>query len=803
MAAESIPSVALIDSHSPAHRREELQADVAKAVDWSAPLAKLVAENKFGARSLEWLVGSTHGVVGDAVKAAIDRSTEITLPVSRPENWDQHFEKLLTNSNARHRKRLGAFMTPAPLADFIVRALHRLFRNRVGIPDPFQNLPTLDPALGAGAFPSAILRLALHTNPDGDRERVLDKTLGRLEAYDVFLPALVFAHFRLALELCELGYRFSSRAPLRWQWRNALTAPTHGERFQIVLGNPPFGSLSTSDDPWILERLRDQNGGYTGRSAARNGARKHWLHDDYVKFFRLAQWHVSQSDVGAIAYVTNRSYLDNASFAEMRSSLLNDFPLIEIYDFGGYAREQTIGGHRDESLFAIPAGAAVALCVRANSLTRHVSLAKIHGLRQEKFEWLQRAASTERESGNDLGAEKLEPCSPHFFLRAQTQKRLAEYDSAISLRDIFCLFGSAPVTARDSLVVSKTRVDLLAKLARFRDDRISDEAIRVEFFSKSRSPRHLPGDTRSWKLSEARARLRTADDLESSIHLCEYRPWDTRLILWRRDMIDWPRIAVAEPILKLDNLCLVTRKHSPHSGLANFFWVTKRLPLDGVIRSDNRGNESLFPLWRFGECGAEVNFTKEWMDRISSRYRLPFDARCSGQSFADETRISPWGAFAYLYGLFSSKAYRSRYAHALAEDFPRAPLPCDYATFRQMARVGAQLIALHANPLLFSDEEHERDPALDRIMVVRKGESVVVQSDRRTITFDAIEDDVWNYRFGSYQTARKWLLDRGGTSEARLREGYEQVLARIRETISLQSALDVLVSQESLERDFG
>ena len=85
-------------------------------------------------------------------------------------------------------------------------------------------------------------------------------------------------------------------------------------------------------------------------------------------------------------------------------------------------------------------------------------------------------------------------------------------------------------------------------------------------------------------------------------------------------MIDWPRTEVTrhliEPISSrfkvqgstLDStseprtrnselLCLIARRQQLPTHPCTFFWIADGLALDGVIRSDNRGSESLFPLY--------------------------------------------------------------------------------------------------------------------------------------------------------------------------------------------------------------
>ena len=70
---------------------------------------------------------------------------------------------------------------------------------------------------------------------------------------------------------------------------------------------------------------------------------------------------------------------------------------------------------------------------------------------------------------------------------------------------------TAPVTARDHFVVAFTREELHERIDEFRDLSIPDDEIRRRYFTRTRSSRYPPGDTRGWKLAAAR-RIVAADD---------------------------------------------------------------------------------------------------------------------------------------------------------------------------------------------------------------------------------------------------------------------------------------------------
>ncbi len=156
------------------------------------------------------------------------------------------------------------------------------------------------------------------------------------------------------------------------------------------------------------------------------------------------------------------------------------------------------------------------------------------------------------------------------------------------------LSTTAAVTARDSFVIDIDRQALVERLAAFRDLRIGDDEIRRRFFNNSRSAKYPPGDTRGWKLPAARRRLAAEPDWQRHIRTCWYRPGDRRWIFWTPWMIDWPRQEMMRH-MHAGNVALVCRRQMLRGQPCNFFWVADDIVIDGYIRSDNRGSESVFP----------------------------------------------------------------------------------------------------------------------------------------------------------------------------------------------------------------
>ncbi len=358
---------------------------------------------------------------------------------------------------------------------------------------------------------------------------------------------------------------------------------------------------------------------------------------------------------------------------------------------------------------------------------------------------------------------------------------------------------TAPVTARDRFVVAFTRDELLGRMEAFRDLAIPDEEIRARYFTRTRSPKYPAGDTRGWKLHEAR--LQMAEDAAWKDHLrsCWYRPFDRRVIYWTEWMIDWPRKELTRHLEEPGNVAIVARRQMLPSQPRNYFWITDALALDGLIRSDNRGSEYLFPLY-LGEpkwsdvARGRVNLADEFIIRAACRLGLEWVPLGKGDL---RDSFGPLDLLHFIYAHFFSTRYRERYASPLLSDFPRVFLPKDPALFAELCRLGARLADEHllrGAERLGTASNPERTWSMDQSPVVERGypkygdERVCVN---RGVWLDGVSPDVWAYHVGGHQVCKKWLKDRRGRRLAEEELAiYAQIVSAIEETLLCVQTID-------------
>ena len=735
-------------------------------------------------------------------RAALEVANEITNAATTESAVDPligFVEQLIAVADETRRRDLGVYFTPQPATEYLIRRTDEVLRESFGCQQGLRSetikdgsdrpLRMLDPAAGSGIFLITLVRrirqLQCEVAADGESwsSVVSDSLLHRMAGCEILPAAFVVANHLLAMELVASGYSPQAGDRLPLSLGDCLAPAAEAPKpFNAVIGNPPYRGSSTNAHPWITRLLKGK--GPDGENAVSYfhvdghplGERKTWLHDDYVKFFRFAQWQIEQSGSGLIALVTNHGFLDNPTFRGMRAGLCETFSNIEVIDLHGNVKRGHVhrkGAADDESLFETAQGMALTVAWRGGGASGSPQMTRgdLMGSRVEKLSVL--AAD-----GRDrIQKTIISPTSPNYFFSSSSNCLLPEYEAAMRLPDVMPLHTTAAVTARDWFVIDTCRNRLNERLEDFADLSICDDDIRARYFQRTRSSKYPPGDTRGWKLPEARRRLADEPNWQRHIRTCLYRPFDRRWIFWTPWMVDWPRRELMEQ-LSPDNFALVCRRQSVPGQPANFFWVADDIVIDGYIRSDNRGSESVFPCVRTD--GEKANSaTPNFSDAVL--------AACEHCGF-DTTDLPH-----YIYALFHATGYRQQYADALAIDFPRLFLPKAAALYRALSAVGRDLVATHLlhEPLdsdtpvrYFGDD----NPIVALGYPKRNGQDVMIDGGSG---FGPIAQQAWELRVGAHQVVRKWLKDRRGhVLNQEDITTYRRIVAAVNRTLQLKASID-------------
>lgn len=738
--------------------------------------------------------------------------------------------------------------------EFVARERNRNPQSDIRIPkgvapdSPFVQI--LDPAVGTATFLVEVIDVIHRTLADKWKKQGLNDAqrhaawneyvpkhlLSRLHGFELMMAPYAIAHMKLPLKLKETGFtawhKLSDNDRARIYLTNALE-PASGEkkqmefvewepalaheaaavneikrhkRFTVVIGNPPY-SVTSANDSWdtsgrptfigsLIEDYRKVNGEALGERNPKV------LQDDYVKFIRYAEWLLAHNPAGIIGLITNHSYLDNITFRGMRYSLLNTFASISVCDLHGNLNkaETAPNGTPDENVFEIRQGVAVLIGVRCNqAASRHVWHSEIWGGRIGKY------LTLGSQCVSSISRAAITPGHPNYFLIPQDDVLRPEYNRCQLLSTVFNVQSSCMNTARDDIVIDTEKKALKDRIKHLRDTAAS--AAKEEFGLKS---------TGWWSAESALKELRSATEWESLVIPCLYRPFDTRWLFHHRSFIDRPRPEVNRHML-LPNLSLVTTRQTKEP-----FAVVATNLICGQHKIAAVYDRSYFiPLYLYDETlsfdltsksvgvaqpeSRRPNFSAAFLSRLADELQLP------QKRHGLPADLTPEDIFHYIYAVFHSPSYRSRYAEFLKIDFPRLPLTGNLGMFRALAQLGGELVGLHLVEFALkgeanapaewpryprvasftgSDSTIEKFPAADKAW---KGGSVAINASSG---FEGVPEEVWNFHIGGYQVCHKWLKDRKGralTDEDILH--YCKIVTALNETIRLMRRIDEVINE--------
>jgi len=720
----------------------------------------------------------------------------------------------------------------------------------------------LDPACGTGTFMYHIIGHIRETFrqtgnagmwPGYVREHLLPRIFG----FELLMAPYAMAHLKIGMQLAAIdlpkaeretwSYDFKTDERLGLFLTNTLeeAVKRSGVLFgryisdeaneaakvkqsypvMVVIGNPPYSGHSANKGQWIADLLHGKDaltgkaiGNYFEVDGKPLGERNpKWLNDDYVKFIRFAQWRIEQTGYGILAFITNHGYLDNPTFRGMRQSLMQSFDEIYVLDLHGNSKkkERSPDGTKDENVFDIQQGVAIGLFVRrpgkaGSSRQATVYHSHVWGSREVyekvgegqrlvggKYHWL---------AENDVNTtewKKLNPQSPFYIFTSQNGDLSLEYDKGIRIVDLIPLNGVGLTTARDHTVIDYEEDPLLHRASLFRDSKESDK----DLCNSLDIPMKL-----GWDIQQARKLIQGEYNLKQHIKPILYRPFDKRVIFYH-DSLVWRTVKrVMSNMLNGRNLALATTRSIEIGRGWEHIFCTRSITQHHSVSL--KEVNYLFPLYLYPQPnkntlfdtsqpsdapgGRRPNLSPSFITDFSNRLKMQFIADGKGDL---QHTFGPEDIFSYMYAVFHSPMYRTRYAEFLKIDFPRLPLTSNADLFRELCGRGARLVELHLMEKVGNIST--RYPG--------KGNNVVEKIDytqpaehpeqcrvwiNKTQYFEGVPPEVWEFHVGGYQVCHKWLKDRKGRelSYADIQH-YQRIVAALAETITLMEQVDEAIEE--------
>ena len=555
-----------------------------------------------------------------------------------------------------------------------------------------------------------------------------------------------------------------------------------------IIGNPPYSGESTNQGDWIMKLMEDYKKEPGGKEKLKEQNSK-WINDDYVKFLRYGQHFIGKNGSGVLAYINPHGFLDNPTFRGMRWNLLKTYDKIYTIDLHGNAKKKEISpdGSADINVFDIEQGVSINIFIKTGKkkatelgMCFHYD---VYGKRDYKYDFLT------KNNFEKIPYTLIPNKSPMYYMVQKDFKKEADYEKGFSVNDLFLSNSIGVVTARDKLTIKETKDEVIATISDFSN-------IEIE---EARKKYSLGKDARDWQVSLAQKDLRESNLSDEKIVTISYRPFDDKWTFYTgksKGFHCMPRGQVMKHFILGKNLGLVFRRQQPES-LDLYVFCSKSIVADGYIRSDNKGGESVAPLYIYPETNGQqiisnttertANLKVEIVKQIADVLSLTF----TNEKETTENTFAPIDILDYIYAVLHSPTYREKFNEFLKIDFPRVPYPKDKDTFWQLVKLGGEIRQIH---LLESSvvENYITQYPIDGNNVVGKTkfqESKVYIND--TQYFGNVPQVAWEFYIGGYQPAQKWLKDR---KDRKLEFDdilhYQKIIIALSETDRLMKEID-------------
>ncbi|WP_026786190.1 type ISP restriction/modification enzyme [Planktothrix rubescens] len=781
--------------------------------------------------------------IDDRIKWIVDNLVEIFLACNVEEilkNYGKstkmedpiiHFyETFLSEYDPKLRKARGVWYTPAPVVNFIVRAVDDILKTEFDLPQGLADnsktkikvdvqgklveqevhkVQILDPAAGTGTFLAEVIK-HIHNKFAGQQgiwsNYVETHLLPRLNGFELLMASYAMAHLQLDLLLTETGYKPTTNQRFRVYLTNSLEEqhPDTGTLFaswlsaeaneanyikrdtpvMCVIGNPPYSGISSNNGEWISKLIED----YKYVDGVHFNERKHWLNDDYVKFLRYGQHFIEKNGSGVLAFINPHGFLDNPTFRGMRWNLLKTYDKIYTIDLHGNAKKKETApdGSPDVNVFDIMQGVAITIFVKTgkkktNELGRIFQF-DLFGKREMKYDFLSENYL------KDIDFKELKPSKPYLFFIPKSTIGSANYGKGFKVDEIFSNNNVGFVTAIDGFNISMSIDESKSKINDLLN--LEENVWRLKY--------NRPKDAQSWQYKWAKTDAEKHKDLDFSV--VNYRPFDNRFTLYTGNsggLYARPSLQIMKQFLKGENIGLALCKQFKTGDNYYHAFISNKIFESSYVSNRTSEITSTFPLYLYPETNGQQtilqtaertpNLNTEIVKQIAEKLGLTFTT----EKETTENTFAPIDILDYIYAVLHSPTYREKYKEFLKIDFPRVPYPKDQNTFWQLVKLGGEIRQIH---LLESStvEKYITQYPIDGDNIVTKPKyqdgKVYINN---TQYFNHVPEIAWNFYIGGYQPAQKWLKDRKDRKlEIEDIFHYQKIIVALTETDRLMKEID-------------
>lgn len=740
------------------------------------------------------------------------------------------YETFLGAYNPALRKARGVWYTPAPVVNFIVRAVDDILKTEFNLPDGLADtskkkikvnnqgkqiekevhrVQVLDPATGTGTFLAETIK-HIHKKYEGLQgmwsSYVENHLIPRMNGFELLMASYTMAHLKLDMLLTETGYVPTKDQRLRVFLTNSLEGPNpdSGTLFgtllsdeadqanevkrdtpiMCVIGNPPYAVSSTNKNDWIDKLIIDYKKDLVEKSY-------NSLSDDYVKFIRFGQHFIEKNGSGILAFISNNSFIDGVVFRQMRKFLLECFDTIYILDLHGNAQKKEVSpdGSVDNNVFDIMQGVSINIFVKTGKKKKNdlgnIFHSDLFGKREFKYEFLN------KNTLNSINWNKLNNSAPNYFFVTKDFKGVETYELGFKVDEIFLHNNTGLNTEFDELAIQENK-NYAEKTLEILNTKTDDEVI------------NLLGLKQESK-EKVRKAIFDVKNNKPKILKIKVKPFEDKFCIYTgksNGIMGRPRHEIMKHLQNGENLGLISmRQYAYDVPYHCYTFISKQIVTSRLFMS-NKGYCSAFPLYLYPETNGQQtieqtlertpNLNTEIVKQIAKKLGLTY----TNEKEITKNTFAPIDILDYIYAVLHSPTYREKYKEFLKIDFPRVPYPKDRDTFGKLVKLGGEIRQIHLLESPIVEKYISKYPQTGtNIVGIPKYENGKVIINE-TQYFEDVPEVAWNFYIGGYQPAQKWLKDR---KDRELQfddiRHYMKIIVALTETDRLMKEIDKIETE--------
>lgn len=679
--------------------------------------------------------------------------------VDRPEFFKQFaethavqyfYEPFLEAFDPELRKQLGVWYTPPEIVQYQVARVDAVLRTELdianGLADP--RVFVLDPCCGTGAYLVEVLRKIALTirNEKGEGAlaelAVKEAVQKRVFGFEIMPAPFVVAHLQMGLLLQKLavpldetkneragifltnaltGWDFAGENPKLAHWpeleaeRKGAGLVKQQSPILVILGNPPYNAyagVSPEEEQGLVEPYKEG-------LVMEWGIKKFNLDDLYIRFFRIAERKIAEQKLpnkprqGIVCFISNHSWISDASFVVMRQHLLQSFDKIWIENLHGNRKisEYAPDGRTSETIFAmqgfspgIQQGVATSLLLRTEKKRKPVVLFRDDLNEARAAERRAQMLASLQTRKFDAQYEKADPSSKNRF----SFRPSAVASHYLKWPALIDLCAEAPsnglMEKRAGALIDIERKALIRRMQDYYDPNVPWDELKV-------LKTGLTENAARFDAKKARKKVTDAEDFQLD-HLRRYalRPFDTRWCYYSSERPLWnePRPALWAQCWE-GNSFLLTRMNCPRrpegapmsftACLCDDHYMTPdavAIPLclraakpKSKKKDDGNGE--------FGSILHEATLAyKTGGEKTTANLSPAARAYLARLGIKHPDADADTAALLWMHALAIGYAplYLADNADGIRQNWPRVPLPDSKATLLASAELGKQIAAL-------------------------------------------------------------------------------------------------------------